>query len=57
MGWAEAAQVEFVGRADSLGLRHRALAAAGPDPELAAELAALGRGFAVEGAWANAAGQ
>ncbi|MEU5342495.1 hypothetical protein AB0H18_16910 [Streptomyces sp. NPDC020766] len=49
--------MEFVGRADSLGLRHRALAAAGPDPELAAELAALGRGFAVEGAWANAAGQ
>ncbi|MGW2284667.1 AAA family ATPase [Streptomyces phaeochromogenes] len=38
-------------------LRHRALAAAGPDPELAAELATLGRKFAAEGAWANAAGQ
>ena len=38
-------------------LRHRALAAAGPDPELAAELAALGRKLAAEGAWANAAGQ
>ncbi|QQM43994.1 AAA family ATPase [Streptomyces liliifuscus] len=38
-------------------LRHRALAAAGPDPELAAELAALGRRFAAEGAWAIAAGQ
>ncbi|MGP4042800.1 ATP-binding protein [Streptomyces sp. 2A115] len=38
-------------------LRHRALAATGPDPELAAELAALGRAFADDGAWANAAGQ
>ncbi|MCZ4514939.1 ATP-binding protein, partial [Streptomyces sp. ActVer] len=38
-------------------LRHRALAAVGPDPELAAELAALGSKFAAEGAWANAAGQ
>ncbi|MGW6011205.1 AAA family ATPase [Streptomyces sp. NPDC055210] len=38
-------------------LRHRALAATGLDPELAAELAALGRDFAAEGAWANAANQ
>ncbi|GGX54248.1 LuxR family transcriptional regulator [Streptomyces minutiscleroticus] len=38
-------------------LRHRALAAPGPDPGLAAELATLGRGFAATGAWHNAAGQ
>ncbi|MGH1556579.1 hypothetical protein ACRAWF_47050 [Streptomyces sp. L7] len=38
-------------------LRHRALAAVGPDEGLAAELAALGRKFAAEGAWAGAAAQ
>ncbi|MEV0738645.1 AAA family ATPase [Streptomyces sp. NPDC050549] len=38
-------------------LRHRALAAVGPDEELVAELASLGRKFAAEGAWAGAAGQ
>ncbi|WP_328496947.1 AAA family ATPase [Streptomyces sp. NBC_00414] len=44
-------------RDEAQRLRHRALAATGPDPELAAELATLGRRFAAEGAWANAAGQ
>ncbi|WP_369238077.1 AAA family ATPase [Streptomyces sp. R21] len=38
-------------------LRHRALAASGSDARLAGELAALGRKFAAEGAWADAAGQ
>ncbi|WP_369252214.1 LuxR C-terminal-related transcriptional regulator [Streptomyces sp. R41] len=38
-------------------LRHRALAVAGPDAALSAELAALGRRFAAEGTWADAAGQ
>ncbi|MFI6940915.1 AAA family ATPase [Streptomyces sp. NPDC050418] len=38
-------------------LRHRAAAASGPDPVLAADLAALGRRFAAEGAWADAAAQ
>ncbi len=41
----------------AVALRHRAAAATGPDPELAAELAALGRRFAGEGAWVTAAGQ
>lgn len=38
-------------------LRHRALAAVGPDQGLAAELASLGRKFTAEGAWAGAAAQ
>ncbi|MFJ9249068.1 AAA family ATPase [Streptomyces sp. NPDC101776] len=38
-------------------LRHRALAAVGPDPGLAGELASSGRRLAAEGAWAGAAGQ
>ncbi|MEV6484063.1 AAA family ATPase [Streptomyces sp. NPDC051576] len=38
-------------------LRHRALAAVGPDPGLAVELATLGRKFASDGAWSGAAGQ
>ncbi|WP_199550500.1 LuxR family transcriptional regulator [Streptomyces sp. N35] len=44
--------------ADPAGaLRHRAAAATGPDPALAADLATLGRRFAAEGAWGNAAAQ
>ncbi|MBC9712099.1 AAA family ATPase [Streptomyces sp. TRM66268-LWL] len=39
----------------AVALRHRAAAATGPDPVLAADLAALGRRFAADGAWANAA--
>ncbi|HET6857982.1 MAG TPA: LuxR C-terminal-related transcriptional regulator, partial [Streptomyces sp.] len=42
---------------EALRLRHRARAATGHDAALAADLAALGRRFAGEGAWANAAGQ
>ncbi|WP_327356825.1 helix-turn-helix transcriptional regulator [Streptomyces sp. NBC_01304] len=38
-------------------LRHLALAASGPDARLATELTALGRQFAVRGAWANASGR
>ncbi|WP_328707714.1 helix-turn-helix transcriptional regulator [Streptomyces mesophilus] len=42
--------------ADPAGaLRHRAAAATGPDPALAADLAALGRRLAAEGAWVSAA--
>ncbi|MGQ4387394.1 AAA family ATPase [Streptomyces sp. SAS_270] len=46
-----------VARDEAERLRHRALAASGPDAGLSAELAALGRRFAAEGAWADAAGQ
>lgn len=39
------------------GLRHRVAAAGGPDADLAAELAEVGRGNAADGWWAEAAGR